>query len=348
MRAEIYQRQKVCPLCGSEMRNRAKVGLARDKKPGYLLALAKNLEVPFDEIVEQLKDWECVACNCIYLDPRLSNEVLGSLYQDAAPIHNAGWSAFTQKLLGVSDKQSFLEDLKRFLKLQGFEYRSYLEVGCPFTGLALSIVDQSRIRRGFLNGIKSDNKYPSTKKSRILRHSDRLQQLWQRLLAVYFRLWLFTRDFIRFAHRSDDLKDVSPRKLYFLGEYSGTRWSIGCRSFGSSCYRMSSSTLGTTSLSIGQVRDLPDGYFGLAGIFNTLDHSDSPLDLLQLVARKSEYVIVTVHPLNDAHLQHSFAFSSDTMTRICEKLNLDCNDISHQVEKTPHFLTYIINRRRDA
>lgn len=318
------------------------VGLARNQKPGYLVALAKSLDVSYGEIVERLEDWECADCSCIYLDPCLSYAALGRLYQEAAPIHNAGWSVFSQKLLGVPIKQNSLEALKNYLNGQGIGYHKYLEVGCPFTGLSLTLVDRTRVRQGFLNAIRGGNRYSSAGKPRILRHSDRLQQLWQGLLAIFFRTWLSARDLIRSDHNGDQVEAVASHELYFLGEYSGHRWSIGCHSFGSSCYSMSSSALSATTLSVGQLRDLPDKHFKLAGIFNTLDHSDSPLDLLQLVARKSNFVLVTSHALADAHLQHSFAFSSDTVPWICMRLGLECQDISEQVGNDARMNTYLI------
>lgn len=347
MSSEILQRQKVCPLCGSNRRSRAVTGLARDKKPAYLLALAESFGIDFQELVGQLEDWQCETCRCVYVDPSLSREALNRLYFVASPIHNAGWSAFTQKLLGERAGEKHIDSIIKHVTTRGVQFGRYLEVGCPFSGFALTHAEAARVRQGFLNSFKDGDRYQEQARRRILRHSVRFQRVPQRFMAMYFRVWLSLHDFRQHRRVEVESSATTINSLSFLTEFSGSRWSLGCRAFGSSCLTMMSATLNANLVSMGQFRDLPDGYFDLAGIFNSLDHSDSPSELLALVAQKSKWVLVTVHTLNDAYLQHRFAFSTETIPKLCRDLGLQCNDLSGQiVEHSSNWMAYLIKSEK--
>lgn len=343
MKPEIFQRQAVCPVCGSVSRSRAEDGLARDKKPSYLLALAGNLKIPYDEVVGPLRDWKCESCTCVYLDPSLSHAAASRLYHEVAPIHNAGWSAFTQKLLGEPAGEKYLDVLKNCLVKESIRFDKYLEVGCPFSGLSLALVGRDQVRQEFPKTFVDQNRYPDATMRRILRHGVRIQRVLKRIAAVYFQIWLWLHDRRRAVVAETEVPVTAARELSFLAEFSCNRWSVDCRAFGSSCVNMARNTLGTSLISIGQLRSLPNSYFELAGIFNSLDHSDSPIELLDLVARKSRYVLVTVHTLKDAHLQHRFAFSSATIPRVCSQLGLRCRDLSDELGKySDVWMAYLI------
>jgi ubiquinone/menaquinone biosynthesis C-methylase UbiE len=81
-------------------------------------------------------------------------------------------------------------------------------------------------------------------------------------------------------------------------------------------------------LSLGRLKGMPDDTFDLAGIINSLDHADNPLELLREVARVSKKVFVSGHRLIDAHLQHRFAFSDETLPKLAAVLKLSCHDVS--------------------
>lgn len=343
MRSEIFQRQAVCPVCGSISRSRAEEGLARDKKPSYLVALADSLKIPYDEVVGPLRDWKCDSCSCTYLDPVLSQGIVSRIYHEVASIHNAGWSAFTQKMLGEPAGEKHLDALEKYLAKESIRFDRYLEVGCPFSGLALALIEREKVRREFPKTFVDQNRYPVASMRRILRHGVRIQRVLKRMMAIYFQVWLWLHDRRHSVVAETERRAATVRELSFLTEFSGNRWSVDCRAFGSSCVNMARDTLGTRLISIGQLRNLPNGHFELAGIFNTLDHSDSPVELLELVARKSRYVLVTVHTLRDAYLQHRFAFSPTTIPRLCSQLGLGCRDLSDELGKDSElWMAYLI------
>lgn len=343
MKPEIFQGQAVCPMCGSSGRSRAEDGLARDKKPSYLVALASSLQIPYDEVVGTLRDWKCESCSCVYLDPSLSHAVVSRLYHEVAPIHNAGWSAFTQKLLGEPAGEKYLDVLRNCLVKESIQFARYLEVGCPFSGFSLALAGRDQVRQEFPKTFVDQNRYPDAQMRRILRHGVRIQRVLKRIVAVYFQFWLWLHDRRRAVVEEAEVHVTAASELSFLSEFSGNRWSVDCRAFGSSCVNMARSTLGASVISLGQLRSLPNSYFELAGIFNSLDHSDSPIELLDLVARKSRYVLVTVHTLKDAHLQHRFAFSSDTIPRVCSQLGLRCRSLSDELGKYAEvWMAYLI------
>ena len=68
------------------------------------------------------------------------------------------------------------------------------------------------------------------------------------------------------------------------------------------------------------------------------------MQLLQLVSKKTKNVILTVHRLSDAFLQHRFAFGDETIPRICEKLELRCRDLSNELgDSAESWLAYLIS-----
>ena len=344
MSLDVFASQKICPLCGSDERRATTKGLRRDKIPGYLQAVAQGIGIKVESITETLHDWECNSCRCIFVDPRLSIEVLNRLFLVNAPIHNAGWAAFTKKILDEPSSEKYLGAVKRFLHNENIEIGKYLEVGCPFGGLALDLASPSQVVAGLSSSPGLRETYSGQSRRRILRYAINSESVRKRLQLALIRGWLRIHKARRFRSgpKIDDsltLGDVS-----FLNEFSMNRWSPGCSAYGQSCITTAHLSLKAKVVSVGGLSDLPDLHFDLVGIFNSLDHSDSPMQLLQLVSKKAKNVIVTVHRLSDAYLQHRFAFGDETIPRICEKLELQCRDLSNELgDSAESWLAYLIS-----
>ena len=344
MSLAIFASQKMCPLCGSDERRAAANGLSRDKIPGYLQAVAQGIGIKVEAITETLCDWECDSCRCIFVDPRLSTEALNRLFLVNAPIHNAGWAAFTRKILDEPSSEKYLAAIKQFLRDENLEIEKYLEVGCPFGGLALDLASPSQVKAGLSPSASSRETYTGRSRRRILRCAIKLESVWKRLQLSLIRGWIKIHKVRRSRSGANADDSLTLSDVSFLNEFSMNRWSPGCSAYGQSCITTAHLSLKAKVVSVGGLSDLPDLHFDLVGIFNSLDHSDSPMQLLQLVSKKAKNVIVTVHRLSDAYLQHRFAFGDETIPRICEKLELRCRDLSNELgDSAESWLAYLIS-----
>lgn len=323
---KLHRAQPRCPVCGSEDRTKPVLGLARDKEPEYVRALARGLRVTVEALGDPLVDYSCSNCGTVYVDPTLSDESVSRLFLNHAPIHNWGWDRFTKKLLSDPPESGEVEALEAFIRAEFGLPDSYLEVGCPFGGFAVMWADGARVRRA-VTSLADQNFYPRKGYRRLLKVNVGLMQFSMRLAARITRLWLaLARAKRRTSLPSRD--DAKAIKLAFLGQFSMNRWSYGCKAFGLTCTEMASRGIGANVLSLERLTEMSDDSYSLAGIINSLDHSDNPLELLTEVTRVSKRVLVAGHRLADAHIQHRFAFSDDTLPRLASELGLLCQDIS--------------------
>ena len=324
---KIHRTQPHCPVCGFEGAGEPAKGFARNTMPGYLIALASGIGVSPETIVEPLKDRICMRCGTVYVNPALSDAAVGRLFLNHASVHSWGWGRFTKKLLSDPPELGEVEALEAYIRSEVGLPERYLEVGCPFGGFAIMWSDGARIREAATSGGGQDPDFLRGYR-RLLKINLALSALFVRISNVITRFWLTVN---RFKKRTTSPLTMSPEtavELAFLGQFSMNQWSFGCRAFGMTCTEMASRGMKAEVLSLARLKELPDDNFELAGIINSLDHSDSPLELLREVARVSNKVVVSGHRLIDAHLQHRFAFSDETLPRLAAELRLSCRDIS--------------------
>lgn len=325
----LHRAQSRCPVCGSEGRTEPTLGLARDKQPEYVRALARGLDFRVEALVDPLIDYSCSKCGTVYVDPTIGDAVATRLFMDYAPIHNWGWGRFVKKLLGDPPEFDEVEALEAFVRAEIGLPDSYLEVGCPFGGFAVTWADDAGMRRA-VTGSANQNLYSHQGYRRLLRVNLGLMRFSLRISAGVTRLWLaLTR--IKKGVRPSRRNSEKEVKLSFLAQYSMNRWSYGCRAFGLTCTEMASQGMAADVLSLGRLKEMPNDSFSLAGIINSLDHADDPLELLKEVTRVSKSVVVSGHRLADAHLQHRFAFSDGTLPKLAAELGCSCRDLSFVV-----------------
>jgi hypothetical protein len=330
-------------MCGFEGRTAAFIGMARDKVPEYLRALARGLEIPVESLVEPLKDYSCQRCGAVYLDPTLSDFAVSRLFLAHAPIHNWGWGRFTKKLHSDPPESGKVEALENFIRAEFGLPDRYLEVGCPFGGFAVMWADLAMMRRAVTSS-ENQNHYSQRQYRRLLRMNRKLMQWSLDASASVSRIWLRLNRLRRGGSSSNRVSATEVR-LAFLAQFSMNQWSFGCSAFGRTCTEMASIGIGMDVLSLGRIRELPDNSFALAGIINSLDHSDNPLELLTEVIRVSQRVVVAGHRLVDAHVQHRFAFSNDTLPRLASELGWLCRDISPVLgDGSVKWFAYLISR----
>jgi len=326
----LTMRQRVCPVCGSPNRIAADQGLARDKTPEYLRTVGEVLKFEISDFAELLVDIKCVDCNSVYVDPRPSDRLLNQVYIRNAPIHHAGWSRFTKAFLGEDSDDQLITAVRKYLLRENLVPSSYLEVGCPFNGLGLSFTNPAQLRAAVVDRSSSRDHYSSSTRRRILRHSTSLARVEMRLQELLAKSWLKLQPFRRPQGLPRRVQQPAV-EITLLAEFSTNRWMVECRGFGMSCINAAGVAMSATTISREQMKEIPANSFDLGGLFNTLDHSDQPLELLQLLTRTCKRLIFAGHSMREAHLQHRFAFTSDTIPLLCEKLSVDCRNLSSEL-----------------
>jgi len=341
MPKNLHRGQSRCPVCGSEGRTKPTLGLARDQQPEYVRALARGLDFKVEALVDPLVDYSCLKCGTVYVDPTLDDAVASRLFMNYAPVHNWGWGRFVKRLLGDSPESDEVEALEAFVRAEIGLPDSYLEVGCPFGGFALMWADGAEMQRA-VTASADENLYSNQGYRRLLRANLGLMKFSLRISAGVTRLWLALSRVKRGVSTSSR-NSGQEVKLAFLAQYSMNRWSYGCRAFGLTCTEMASRGLGADVLSLGRLREMPNNTFSLAGIINSLDHADEPLELLREVTRVSKRVIVSGHRLVEAHMQHRFAFSDVTLPKLADELGCSCQNLRSVVgDESAKWFAYLL------
>lgn len=346
MQDSIHIDQKVCPVCASSMREIARHGMARDKIPSYISALSVGLGLSAEHIVSPLLDYQCSECHSVYVDPTLSDHSLNRLYLRHAPLHGAGWAKLTSKLLCDPTSEDEVHQVQKLIIRRFGVPRNYLEVGCPFSGLALFWAPSDELSITAISRI-DDEKLSDHGRRKLLRYAGRLDRSMKRFMLHLVRSWIWIRKVTR-VRPTDAWANKHSVSVTLLAEYSVNRWSFECRAFGQSCVGLASRSIANTVISRERLADCPSDFFELAGIFNSLDHADRPLDLLKEVSRASRRVVVVGHRLSDAYLQHRFAFADDTLPLLAAKIGSSCEDISSSLGlMSEQWFAFLLEQPRD-
>lgn len=317
---------------------------------GYLQHPAAILGLDTTELVTLMNVYECVRCGTYYIDPWLSPHLAASIFVTSSPDHIAGWSAFQQWIEHDSSMDLERElpsniyvDLHR--QLGGIN--SYAEFGCPFQGYftrLLPIDKETRPVDRFAHSLtlrKLDTRWPTM---------IRIHHALNRIKNVIFVIGLKTLRLKRSIRRvmPSVLNIDLPTRRVLLTEDSHLRWGANCTQFGQSCRFFASSSLGVDVMPLDVAIKHSAERFDLIGIFNSLDHSPEPLQVLQKCLTISHNVVVAGHRHHIAARQHPFAFGESTMERLAMLIgNVDVNDLTRTIDYPAkrHMFCYLLTVR---
>jgi hypothetical protein len=210
----------------------------------------------------------------------------------------------------------------------GRSLNRYLEVGCPFNGLALHWTRRDKLLNGLSAAVSSRELYRGRgRRTSLHNRTNYVQMVGQYLTRLMLQFHLRRIDETLIAADSLKSQVSSELELFYLPEFSTSQWSYECKALGRSCVELGRSSLDYKVISTGVLDSLEDDFFDLAGLFNVLDHSDRPLELIRQVSQKSKVVLVSGHRMVDAHLQHRFAIQDDTIPRLARLCGLVSQEI---------------------
>ena len=271
----------------------------------YLLPLQESHGIDVTYLVGEMEAYQCNNCRAYFLNPWLSLEARSRVFVSGHPIHNMGWSNLIERKTNRSAPRlpiSLPELQQRVLDVLGNVTR-YAELGCPFMGLLLHMAPDYGITQ-YLN--------PRTTHSSMNRSAYSLLPQWiakdmllanrtsnfvKRLRGVREKL---RRENSRSADTLAERWQVPER--FFVPIQSSASWGLNCSAFGDTCVAASqyvNQAVTTTfeTLRKGELK------LDLIGLFQTLDHQDSPLDLLRDCLVNSRAVLCLTHgqPISPQH-----------------------------------------------
>jgi hypothetical protein len=300
----------------------------------YLKHGAAALGIPLAELVDRAQTYRCLSCGNYFCDPWFSPELSASLFCASAPDHLFAWGAFENWLHRRPPYETRNERLYAGVLQRVGTIECYAEFGCPFQGFLMQwkgyeLVPARRIDL-FAQSLYRE---PDVRWSRITRIYNLLQRWVGRVAVLALRVrGLLVRLAVAAhtirahrpridadAHRLVDIASL-PSRRYLLTRDTSIGWGSNCVRFGASCRYFAHKVLGATVLPMHEVHGSNSYRFDLIGIFNSLDHTAFPMDVVRQSLQMADHVLLVTHHAKHAGKQHLFAFSDEFMGWLAKSL----------------------------
>jgi len=298
-----------CPICGASVEYATEHPQTVDRNGGreYLQALCDSSGTTFIELVSELKMYQCGRCRGYFYNPWLSESSRNSVFITGHPIHNIGWRNYQERREQRLNPniQISVDRLIEIMSSPQGKPTTYLEIGCPFQGLLLHFASDQEVE------IPQQrlSAFGSMKASEYKRFLPSLR-LFMRLGALARGLsdvltWSQKcRHKLRGRWHPNIFTEAPPQlRRYFVPLQSSKFWGSNCAMFGNSCTAVAHQALGAEILTYDQFAHT-DRAFDAIGLFNVLDHQDSPLTLLKTCLERSRLVLCLSHDAPFAPQHH--------------------------------------------
>lgn len=134
------------------------------------------------------------------------------------------------------------------------------------------------------------------------------------VLALRMRGWLVRMYMAgRGAKAQSAFSGSLPARRYLLTRDTSIGWGSNCVRFGGTCRYFANKVLGAAVLPLHEVHANGSYRFDLIGIFNSLDHTAFPMDVVRQSLQMTDHVLLVTHHARHAGKQHWFAFSEEFM-----------------------------------
>lgn len=301
-----------CPVCNSVQRKDFD-GMSTRKTAGYhyLKPAAELLNRTVEDLVEEIKVYQCTNCLNFYCNPWLNSELSSHVFCVGAPDHIAGWGNLEQWISSVNpnavEKRNNLI-FKLVLDKLGPIY-NYAEFGCPFQGFLMTMKSwdlptrQERLDK-FSYALKQQNDPRWTKYAKIY---NILEGIAKKIIVWTFVLRSLKKDQLDVKTRN--YAHQAPLNRKFLTEDTNIGWGVNCVRYGSSCRYFANRLMDVDVLPLSEFERNFSYKFDLIGIFNFLDHITAPLEMIKRCLGASSNLLIITHRASHAGRQHLWAFS---------------------------------------
>lgn len=323
---------KKCPVCGGVDREISN-GMSSENGLHYLKHAAAALGLSVEDMVARAKVYRCLSCGSYFCDPWLSPELASLLFCAGSPDHIAGWANFESWL---PRNRNLTGRLYSIVTRRIGPISTYAEFGCPFQGFLLQFkeYETSPSERISLFA-RALNRQPDVRWSRIPRFYNRVQCWCGRLAVLAFRFIALLASWQGHIRRDNDVRVVTPpRHRYLLTQENTNGWGSNCVRYGASCRYFAHTMCDASVIPINElIYQNGSQRFDLIGIFNTLDHTMFPLDLLKKALELSDYILVVGHTGTGAGKQHLFSFCDDCVAWLNRELDgISAVDLNSEID----------------
>lgn len=350
---------KNCPVCGDSGRNESASGIAsirRDTGRHYLKFAALKAGLGVDQLLDAVHVYQCDACRSYYCDPWISAQTASYVFTDGAPDHMAGWENFEHWLSSARLNSVEISNARLYQILQAKigQIASYAEYGCPFQGLLLLFkrFETTPAQRVALFG-NAMKRIPDARWTKSPRVYHMVQRVAHLLTAGYHRLRAVKERMRGTGVMPAAADDVGPLRRVLLTDEATKHWGNNCVRYGFSCKYFAHRMLGAEVLPLNEMIDSPgpekDPAFDLLGIFNILDHTGSPSEVLNKGLRLARHIVIATHHATLAGKQHLYAFDESFPAWLASQLkNATVEDLSDSMlENGKRIYNYILISRKE-
>ncbi len=308
---------KNCPVCGSADRAAARDGMAtgrRDMGLHYLKHAARQLSISVEQLADAAKVYQCINCDTYYCDPWLSPATAAYIFTAGAPDHIAGWGNFEHWLSSSHPNNAEAHNRKLYGIVQKKigTVSSYAEFGCPFQGFLLmfrtqEVTPAQRIAL-FASAMRRDADVRWTLGTRLYQYATR----WASYLLIAYHRLRALKEFHRGSAMPEvKLSSIGPSIRLLLTQDTTRAWGNNCVRYGASCRYYANTMLGVDALPFCDTVDAVqvNGRVDLLGIFNGLDHTQDPVQVIRDALRMARHVVIKTHHAEFSGKQHQYAFS---------------------------------------
>lgn len=359
---------RFCPVCGGSERE-ASNGMSSRTGFQYLRHAAAPLGVSVEDLVRRAKVYKCKSCGSFFCDPWLGPELASSLFCAGAPDHMVGWADFEHWLHRRRNLNIFqVRNQRLYAVLAGRlgAVSSYAELGCPFQGFLLQLKGYETTPRERIRLFaKALNREPDVRWTKIARIYNAALRWCGRLVVISFRIQTVLASLAahrkipdkqgKIAARQDNHEEVPvsslPKSRYLLTQDSAMGWGSNCVRFGASCRYFAHTVLGADVIPIGETHQNGFPKLDLVGIFNSLDHTTAPLEVIRRSLELAKHVLIVTHHASHAGKQHLFAFGDNFSTwlnRVLEGISVE--DLRREVDVEGHgdYSYILLSRKADT
>lgn len=335
---EAIQPTPKCPWCGSTSRVPSRAFTSKPNR--YLISLAEKLGVSTESMIEKMQAVECLDCGTSFCDPWLSPAATTWLFSIGYPQHNAAWKTFYHWLDRTDEFETQVftrkEKIWRTVESRIGPVNSYGEIGCPFMGLFTYFqCCKAQPAASFARFVGQSLEQAQTRKHPTF--VPRLRPLQRAVLVA--RFW---KNRLRWTKRSPASSRAHahvPSELYFVRSPSSLLWGTNCVSLSTSCAAMALANLEARIVELSEI----SLRFDALAFFNTLDHQDAPLGVLEKALQAARFVIVELHRDSTAGKQHLYVIN-EALSKTARQKGWHLEEFSESVDGGKGDQLYIISR----